>query len=194
LECKIQIADMKKIVFSLAFILTAALNYAQALDGSELIMSQGIMTAEELEDFFERYNPAGDVQRAARLAQLYIEEADLEGINHDIAFAQMILETGWLRFSGIVRPEMNNFCGIGATNNTKTGHAFGSEREGVRAHVQHLKAYASVDAPINPIIDPRYNLVQPKGKSPTISGLSGTWAADIAYANKICAILERRYQ
>jgi hypothetical protein len=183
---------MKKLTL-LIYSLYALTLFAQANDGEE-IMGQGTMTAQELQVFFARYNPEGDIQRAARLAELYIEEAEAEGINHDIAFAQMILETGWLRFTGLVRPEMNNFCGIGATGNTRNGHSFDSERDGVRAHIQHLKAYATPDMPVNPIVDPRYRLVQPKGKAPTIGGLAGTWAADMSYANKIRALLERMYQ
>jgi hypothetical protein len=187
------LSDMKKMMALAAGFFSAALAFAQPA-GSESIMGSGSMTAEQLQGFFVRYNPDGDIERAARLAELYIEEADAEGVNHDIAFAQMILETGWLSFTGLVRPEMNNFCGIGATGGTKIGHIFDSERDGVRAHVQHLKAYASADLPVNPIIDPRYNLVSPKGKSPTIGGLAGTWAADMAYANKIRALLEKMHQ
>jgi hypothetical protein len=185
---------MNKITLLTLTFLSVATLRAQAPDSTEWIMGKGKMTAYELHYFFMRYNPAGDIERASRLAQLYIEEAEQEGVNHDIAYAQMILETGWLRFTGIVRPEMNNFCGIGATGNTKTGHTFTTERDGVRAHIQHLKAYATPDTPVNPIIDPRYNLVNPKGKAPTISGLAGTWAKDTAYANKIRALLERMYE
>jgi hypothetical protein len=184
---------MKHLISLLLFIFCCHSLSAQ-YEANELIVGKGMLTAEQLQDFFARYNPDGDVERASRLAQLYIEESYSEGINHDIAFAQMILETGWLRFTGLVKPEMNNFCGIGATNNSKTGHTFSTERDGVRAHIQHLKAYATTEMPVNPIVDPRYNLVNPKGKAPTINGLAGTWATDIAYANKIRALLERMYQ
>lgn len=180
---------LKYCVSIMLSLLCAGALWAQPVN--EQIMGKGTMTAEQLEAFFVKYNPDGDVQKASRLAKMYIEEADIEGVNHDVAFAQMILETGWLRFQGLVKPEMNNFCGIGATGEKRTGHYFKSEQEGVRAHVQHLKAYASKDSLRNPVIDPRYEYVSPKGKSPTVSGLSGTWAADKTYAAKIKSVLQR---
>jgi hypothetical protein len=62
----------------------------------------------------------------------------------------------------------------------------------VRAHIQHLKAYAT-DEPLNKaVVDPRYKWVR-KGSSPSIEGLSGTWAADKSYSDKINAILQRLY-
>ena len=36
-----------------------------------------------------------------------------KGSNSDVAFAQMCLETGFLRFGGLVTMDMNNFCGLG---------------------------------------------------------------------------------
>jgi len=129
---------------------------------------------------------------------MYVEEAAIEGVNHDMAFAQMILETGFLRFGGLVTPDMNNFAGLGSTglpgpSGPERGLVFPSPRIGVRAQIQHLKAYAS-EAPLNQeLVNPRYRFVR-RGSSPTIKGLAGTWAADPAYADKINAILERLYE
>jgi len=126
------------------------------------------------------------------LAVIYTEEAEIEGVNHDIAFAQMCLETGFLRFGGLVSPEQNNFCGLGATGPGVPGEWFPDPRTGVRAHIQHLKAYAT-DEPLKmELVDPRYRWVR-LGSSPQIKGLAGTWAADIYYAEKIASILERLY-
>jgi hypothetical protein len=87
---------------------------------------------------------------------------------------------------------MNNFCGLGSIGPGQPGEAFPDPRTGVRAHIQHLKAYAS-EEPLNGVlVDPRYRWVR-RGSSPTIQGLSGTWAADRAYSEKIYAILERLY-
>jgi hypothetical protein len=104
----------------------------------------------------------------------------------------MCLETGFLRFGGLVTPDMNNFCGLGATGPGNSGASFPDPRTGVRAHIQHLKAYAT-EAPLKQdLVDPRYRLVR-FGSSPAIKGLSGTWAADQSYADKIKNILERLY-
>ena len=105
----------------------------------------------------------------------------------------MCLETGFLRFGGLVTADMNNFCGLGAINAENPGLVFPDEQTGVRAHIQHLKAYASAE-PLNlPAVDPRYRYVNPKGKAPHIYNLAGTWAADPAYGHKIDQLLRRMY-
>jgi hypothetical protein len=138
-------------------------------------------------------NPQADRDQAERLAALYTEEAAAEGVNHDVAFAQMCLETGFLRYGGLVTPDMNNFCGLGAIGLNQPGERFPEPRIGVRAHIQHLKAYAT-DSPLNrELVDPRYRWVR-YGSAPTIGGLSGAWAADRDYGKKIESILERLYR
>jgi len=158
----------------------------------EYIMGLGIVPENNLSGFLSFFNPhAGDL--ADELAVLYIEEAYIEGVNHDAAFAQMCLETGFLRFGGLVIPDMNNFCGLGAIGPGQEGIWFPDPRTGVRAHIQHLKVYAT-DEPLNrELVDPRNILVR-SGSSPKISGLSGTWAEDTYYAEKIRSIMERMYE
>jgi hypothetical protein len=127
------------------------------------------------------------------LALFYIEEAAAEGVNHDIAFAQMCLETGFLHFGGLVTQDMNNFCGLGAIGPGQNGEWFSTPRIGVRAQIQHLKAYATDEPLRRELVDPRYRWVR-YGSAPTIAALAGTWAADREYAQKIRGILERLYQ
>ena len=159
---------------------------------SEYIMGDGRIAGEQLALFLERNNPQVDRGFIQALAGFYIDEAAAEGVNHDTAFAQMCLETGFLRFGGLVKPEWNNFCGLGAIGPQQPGEIFPDPRTGVRAHIQHLKAYAT-DEPLNKtLVDPRYKWVQ-KGSSPSIHGLSGTWAADKSYSVKIASILQRLY-
>ncbi len=125
------------------------------------------------------------------LAQLFIDEGNDEGIRGDVAFAQSILETGWFWFpdSGQVRPWYNNYAGIGAVDGGSTPNQFASPREGVRAQIQHLRAYgdATVTASklAHPLVDPRFNVVSPKGKAPTWGSLSGTWASSTTYGQRI---------
>jgi hypothetical protein len=105
----------------------------------------------------------------------------------------MCLETGFLRYGNLVTPDMNNFCGLGAIGPEQNGEHFDTPRTGVRAHIQHLKAYAT-DAPLNKdLVDPRYRWVR-YGTAPTIYGLAGTWATDKEYAEKIKSILEELYR
>lgn len=159
----------------------------------ELIMGVAAADRDRLAAFILKNNPALEGARARNMAALYMEEAALEGVNADVAFAQMCVETGFLRFGGLVTPEMNNFCGLGSIGPGQPGNSFPDERTGVRAHVQHLKAYGSAE-PLNlAAVDPRYRYVTPKGKSPTIAGLARTWAADPEYGNKILNMLSRLY-
>ena len=79
-------------------------------------------------------------------------------------------ETGWLQFGGDVKASQYNFAGIGATGGGKPGHSFGSIRTGIRAHVQHLKAYANKEALQNTCVDPRFSYVT-RGSAPYVEWL-----------------------
>jgi hypothetical protein len=158
----------------------------------EYIMGRGQIPQEKLTLFLAHNNSRADIEFIKNLAAYYIEEAAAEGVNYDAAFAQMCLETGFLRFGGLVSPDMNNFCGLGSIGPGQPGETFPDPRSGVRAHIQHLKAYASEEPLNEELIDPRYRWVR-RGSSPTIHGLSGTWGADRAYSEKIKTILERLY-
>lgn len=126
------------------------------------------------------------------LPAIYREEAAIEGVNYDIAFCQMCLETGFLQFGGDVKPEQNNFGGIGAIGNGVRGDSFSDRRIGVRAQIQHLKAYATTKPLVQPLVDPRFSLVK-RGTAPLLSQLAGRWAEDTNYDKKIMAILRRLY-
>jgi hypothetical protein len=168
-------------------------------DPPNYIMGKGIIECDKLSLFLFHNNPQVDLDFVLILAGLYIEEAEFEGVNHDIAFAQMCLETGFLRFGNLVTDDQNNFCGLGATGlpdadgNPEKGLYFPDPDTGVRAHIQHLKAYGS-EEPVNlTLVNPRFRFVR-RGSSPTIDGLAGTWAADTEYAVKIGVILKRLYE
>jgi hypothetical protein len=157
------------------------------------IMGKGETMTGTLSAFLLDVNGEADVEFVQELAASYVEEAGTEGVNHDIAFAQMCLETGYLRYGGLVTPDMNNFCGLGSTGPGVPGERFVTARLGVRAHIQHLKAYASADPVKQELIDPRARWVR-KGSAPLIQNLAGTWAADQLYADKIGFILARLYE
>ena len=73
------------------------------------------------------------------------------------------------------------------------GEKFENEEMGVRAHIQHLQAYATTeDVKLNKdLIDPRYNWVHKTKLVEDLWGLAGTWASDPAYGQKLNALLER---
>jgi hypothetical protein len=157
------------------------------------ILGTGRISPETLSRFLLLMNPGAVTDFTAELARFYAEEAEIEGVNHDVAFAQMCLETGFLRYGNLVTADMNNFCGLGAIGGAQRGERFPEPRTGVRAHIQHLKAYATDEPLRQDLVDPRYRWVR-YGSAPTIYGLAGTWAADQDYAEKIKDILEMLYQ
>lgn len=160
---------------------------------SRSLTDVGTKTASELYYFFLENNPKADKATVRKLALLYKSEAALEGINSDCAFIQMCLETGFLTFGNLVTADMHNYCGLGAIDSTHRGERFETEQLGVRAHIQHLHAYATTqDKKLkNECIDNRYKYVVPRGKAKTIYELSGTWATDPNYANKLDRLLDR---
>lgn len=189
---------MKKNIFAISIIfcllaLVSCVSSGKSGSISRNLTDGGIKTETQLYNFFISENPDADKKAVARLVSFYVDEAAQEGINSDCAFAQMCLETGFLKFGNLVTAEMHNYCGLGAIDSSHPGESFATERLGVRAHIQHLHAYATTeDVPLkNSCVDPRYKYVTPRGKSPTIEGLAGTWAADKKYAEKIDSILER---
>jgi hypothetical protein len=155
-------------------------------------LGRGQVEAEKLAAFLLTVNTGADSEFVNRLARFYIEEAALEGVDHDVAFAQMCLETGFLRYGGLVTDDMNNFCGLGAIGPEKPGERFPTPQIGVRAQIQHLKGYATSEPLTQELVDPRYKYVR-YGSAPTIEGLAGVWAADPGYAEKIADILRRIY-
>jgi hypothetical protein len=158
---------------------------------STIIADEGIKNSIQLTRFFMQNNPNANRNKVTRLAQFYITECAVENINSDIAFVQMCLETGFLRFGGLVTEDMNNFCGLGAIDDTQRGNSFDSELLGVRAHVQHLKGYGTTTPLVGEQVDSRYKWINPKGKAPDIFALSGTWAADTQYGQKLYILLQR---
>ncbi|MFP4120562.1 hormogonium tapered terminus morphoprotein TftA [Coleofasciculus sp.] len=127
------------------------------------------------------------------LPKLYREEAAIEGVNYDIAFSQAMVETNFLRFGGDLKPSQNNFGGLGSVGGDPEGATFPSARLGVRAHIQQLKAYASLEPLVQEVVSPRFRFVT-RGIAPLIQQLSGRWSADLNYGDRIMAVLRRLYE
>ena len=102
----------------------------------------------------------GGAKNISEFCQIFYEEANAEGIKAEVAFAQTMLETGYLQFGGDVKAEQFNFCGLGATGGVAGADfsSYGSAgvRTGIRAQIQHLKCYANSE-PLNyACVDPRW--------------------------------------
>lgn len=100
----------------------------------------------------------GGASTIEQFAQIFYEEANAEGVKAEVAFTQCMKETGFLKYGGDVLPNQYNFAGIGATGAVH-GASFKDVRTGIRAQIQHLKAYASTSPLNNRCVDPRFNLV-----------------------------------
>ena len=172
------------------------------------IMGNSEVTVNQMVSYFKSKNPnydtfskygttyngilaSGGAPTIESFCQMYYEEALMEGIKPEIAFAQAMLETGFLQYGGDVKPDQYNFAGMGATGNGVAGNSFENVRMGIRAHVQHLKCYASTESLNNDRVDPRWS-DSLRGKAIYVEYLSipnnpyGTgWAGDPNYAEKI---------
>ena len=147
----------------------------------------------------DSYRPGG-VNSLEEFCQIYYEEAQSENIRVEVAFAQAMHETGWLQFKGQVKIGQFNFAGLGATDGGALGADFskyGTEgvRMGIRAQIQHLKAYASDTITektlANFCVDERFKYVT-KGCAKYVEWLGQKenpqglgWATSVGYGNKI---------
>ena len=146
------------------------------------ILGEPIATQGQMINFIKSRNQNPKINcTVEELVAYYYEEAGREDIRPDIAICQAIKETGTWNYGGDVLPEQNNYCGLGATGNKEPGLSFATPQIGIRAHIQHLKAYATKNPPTLEIVDPRYELIEkfrPQifGKIQTWTGLNGVWA------------------
>lgn len=126
---------------------------------------------------------------------IVLEEAKAEGVRAEVVFAQAMKETGWLRFGAAVKVEQCNFCGLGAVNSAPGNAAsFKDVRTGIRAQVQHLKAYASTDPLAQACVDPRFDLVK-RGCAPLLEDLNGKWAVPgDGYGESIAKMIDTMLQ
>lgn len=147
-------------------------NTTETIEGETPIMGASVATANQLNALLLSRN-----QNAAdylHLSEIFLEEGEKEGVRGDGAFCQSLIETGYFRFGGDVQPGQHNYAGLGATGGVP-GLFFADDRTGIRAQVQHLKAYASIVPLLQECVDTRYRYVS-KGCAPTFEQLSGKWA------------------
>ena len=137
---------------------------------------------------------AADIETFCKIIK---EEADAENMKADVVFIQAMLETGYLKFGGDVKISQFNFAGLGATGNGVAGNSFKDVRTGIRAQVQHLKAYANKEALKNICVDVRFSYVT-RGSAPYVEWLGiqenpngGGWAASKNYGNDLLGLINK---
>jgi hypothetical protein len=170
--------------------------------GSVPVMGSSDLTAEQVAGFFWANQPPGGPCLTVSLEELaadFVWDGNVENVRGDIAFAQSIVETGWFRYGGQVQCGQDNYGGLGATDGGAQGASFPDADTGVRAQIQHLRAYADPSAtscsvpPLHtPCADPRFDFVSPKGKAPTWNQMgNGNWATDPNYASTVRNLYNR---
>lgn len=155
---------------------------AEAAADTITIMGAAEASEEQMVRYIEKRNPQPKLNCSVEdIVRYYYEEAGREGIRPDVALCQALKETGFFAYGGDVSPKQNNFCGLGATGNREPGASFATPQLGVRAHIQHLMAYATQERPHGVIVDPRYkhvvvNRPDIHGHITKWTGLNGVWA------------------
>lgn len=161
------------------------------------ITGEAVATAAQMQAYIKSVNP-NVAQSVINMIPLYLSEGKAEGIRGDLAFAQSCLETGNFTFKGsAVTLSQNNFCGMGVLSNGMKGNSFPTPWAGIRAQIQHLKAYANKEPLINPRNDPRFKYVD-RGCAPYVEILGiqenpnrKGWSAGANYGGQILDILSR---
>ena len=152
---------------------------------NEDILGGPMATEAQCVNYLLKINPAPNISvTPEELVSYYYEEATREGVRPDVAFAQALHETGNFSYGGTVTPDQNNYCGLGTTSEYVQGGYFPSAQIGVRAHIQHLLAYATTRTPSEEIVDPRYTMVRDIYGSMTLPhwlDLNGRWAVPGTY-------------
>ena len=166
------------------------------------VLGAPLVTKEDLQrDFNKRVGsayPAVYAEKGAATGTDFVNQlwqaAIDEGVRPELLYAQVMIETGNLRFGGDVLPEQCNFGGLGATGNGERGLSFDTVLKGLRAQALHLRAYAgyeplTVDPSKARDVDPRYGAWILSKKANIIRKLAGTWAMDKNYAVKLVRVM-----
>ena len=177
-------------------VILPALTDQSVLDryGLTLIEGNSQLTVSQMRAYIKSVNP-NVADSVLDMIPYYISEGKAEGIRGDLAFCQSCLETGNFTFVGsAVTLDQNNFCGLGVTSNGMKGNSFATPQLGIRAQIQHLKAYANTDSLRNPQIDPRFHYVT-RGCAPYLewlgiqeNPLGYGWAGGADYGDHIMRI------
>lgn len=136
----------------------------------------------------------GGAETIEEFCRIILEEASLEGVRAEVVYEQSMLETGWLQFQGDAQAQQYNFAGLGTTGGVQ-GNSYPDVRTGIRAQVQHLKAYACTEDLNENCVDTRFDMVR-RGSAPYVEWLGiqenpngGGWAAGANYGSKLRRLL-----
>ena len=187
----------------------------QGYEGLHPVLAEPTASREQvIATMVSAYNSSGHVYPSAALSKggadtaqsffttLY-DEAVAEGVSPELLFAQVMKETAWLQFGGDVAIGQFNFGGLGATGGGAAGASFSSVQIGLRAQVQHLRAYADSSATpqalSRPLVDPRFTYVR-KGSAAYVEHLGiqenpqrTGWATARNYGNDLASMIDQYF-
>ena len=187
----------------------------QGYEGLHPVLAEPTASREQvIATMVSAYNSSGHVYPSVALSKggadtaqsffttLY-DEAVAEGVSPELLFAQVMKETAWLQFGGDVAIGQFNFGGLGATGGGAAGASFSSVQIGLRAQVQHLRAYADSSATpqalSRPLVDPRFTYVR-KGSAAYVEHLGiqenpqrTGWATARNYGNDLASMIDQYF-
>ena len=187
----------------------------QGYEGLHPVLAEPTASREQvIATMVSAYNSSGHAYPSAALSKggadtaqsffttLY-DEAVAEGVSPELLFAQVMKETAWLQFGGDVAIGQFNFGGLGATGGGAAGASFSSVQIGLRAQVQHLRAYADSSATpqalSRPLVDPRFTYVR-KGSAVYVEHLGiqenpqrTGWATARNYGNDLASMIDQYF-
>lgn len=132
----------------------------------------------------------GAHKRFVDIAPIYWQYGELTGTNPEIIYAQAAKETNFGKYTGAVKPEMNNWAGIKTSNpvgdTTYDHETFATPVDGVRGHFNHMGIYCGVEPIGKP--HPRWYVTKTVNWAGTIQcaeDLGGKWAPNPDYGISI---------
>lgn len=177
-------------------------------DGQYPIMGKSSVTVEQMVAYYNSNGAAyptealskGGADSIETFCRMYYDEAVAEGVRPEVAFVQTMKETGWLQYGGDSSIEQFNFAGLGTTGGGVAGNSYPDVQTGIRAQIQHLKAYATADSLTQACVDERYEYVT-KGCAPYVEWLGQQenpegygWATAVNYGYSIVDMISKLKQ
>jgi hypothetical protein len=159
------------------------------------ILGPSALTAGQLSGWFAQNGY--DAMTSATIDQLigwYLSDGAIEGVRGDLAFAQAVLETGGFASTDAVT--INNYAGVGHCDSCATGLRFPSPEAGVIGQLQLLRIFAdtsTIDGLPQPLAAASLAPASQSslGCCTTWPSLTGVWATDPDYGDKILTIYAR---
>jgi hypothetical protein len=159
------------------------------------ILGPSALTAGQLSGWFAQ--SGYEALTSATIDQLigwYLSDGAVEGVRGDLAFAQAVLETGGFASTDAVT--INNYAGVGHCDTCATGLAFPSPEAGVIGQLQLLRIFADTST-VDGLPQPLASASLAPGSQSSLGccttwpSLTGVWATDPDYGQKILTIYAR---